>query len=70
MFKSVLGLARPTLGPLGPMGPHLNYRDERASARDEAERFKTTARSARMRATSGKFLVVGAITYVKMLLMA
>ena len=38
-----LGVARPPLGPRatcgGPMGPLINYREERASARDEREVF-------------------------------
>ena len=44
MFKIFfLGVARPPLGPRatcgGPMGPLINYREERANARDEREVF-------------------------------
>ena len=39
--KSLLGVAREPLGAprdsRGPMGPHINYREERANARDERE---------------------------------
>ena len=51
-FKKVSGAREGAPGApgeaAGPLGPHINYREERAK-----------------RATSGKFLLVGAITYVK-----